>query len=669
MTRILSAAWPFAVLLAELLLFFRKALFTTKYVFPWDFRGYHLPLNEFLARSLREGTLPFWEPYTYCGFPQYANPQAQTFYPPALLFAWIGALRGESKMVSLLHWQAVLHVFLGGAFVYLLLRKRGAHQPAALLGASVFQLGGFFASHMQHLGLVNAVAWVPVAMFAIDSVAVVAFAIAMSFLAGFTPAMPVVAASIFVYGGIKRWPKLALASVWAVALSAVQLIPTLELLPLTRATNRYQEFGLDGGMLWQGFVTLVWPNFNYAFDLENFKLPHNVTFHYLFSSVTAMGLAIWSRDRRLWLCAALFAVILLGFHGPLIPFVYPLLPGSIRSVVYLEYFSFPFLLILAILAGIGAARLSRRAAAVSGTIAVTELMLVSSGLRFHALPKTDEPAVTIRAFEGSEETLVKLRIHTGKSLPPQRIDIQQDSMNWANSAPIMKMATPSGNDPLVLDRYQSVRLLYATPRHNQMRYLEPERLDSPIASMLNTGFLMTWTTRTIDHPQWPYVEDLPGHRLYRNSRVLPRFWMPGRVQRSASKEESLRLLADPGFDPVAAAIVEGSAIAAGGNARVLEYSAQEVKLTVEAPEDSFLASSEAFYPGWIAEVDGRETPILMTNGAFRGIAIPKGRHEVRMFFEPNLAAGLAITISAFALILWRAVPAILRTVRAPRPAR
>jgi hypothetical protein len=665
MTRAVWAALPFAVLLAEVLLFFRKALFTARFVFPWDFRGYHLPLNQFLARSLGEGTLPFWDPFTYCGFPQYANPQAQTFYPPALLFAWIGALRGEDRMASLLHWQAVLHVFLGGVFVYLLMRRRGVHTPAAVLAASVFQLGGFHACHMQHLGLVNALAWVPLAMLFISNVAVVAFAVSMSFLAGFPPAMPVAVTTLLVYGGLRKWPRLMAAFAWAAVLSAVQLLPSLELVRLTRASSRYQEFGLDGGMLWQGLVTLVWPNFTHAFDPENFNLPHNSTFHYLFSGVTTIALAIYARPRRLWLSLAFFAIVLLGFNGPLIPLIYHLAPGPVWSAVYFEYFSFPLLLTLAALAGHGAARLSPRLAAAACSIAVAELMLINSGMRFHALPKADEPAVTRRSFEGSEETLRRLRMLTDVSLPPQRIDIQEDSMNWANSAPITKVATPSGNDPLVLDRYQSVRRLYTTPRHGMVRYLEPENLDSPLLSMTNTGFLMTWTTRTLSHPKWKYAEDLPGHRVYRNESVLPRFWMPSRILRSASKEDSLRLLADPVFDPPSTAIVEtGAALhAAGGSARVTSYTPQEVRIEADAPADSFLASSESHYPGWTAEVDGVETPIYITNTAFRGVPIPKGRHEVRMRFEPNFLPGLAITIAAATLMIARAAPTILRKVR------
>jgi hypothetical protein len=183
--------------------------------------------------------------------------------------------------------------------------------------------------------------------------------------------------------------------------------------------------------------------------------------------------------------------------------------------------------------------------------------------------------------------------------------------------------------------------------------------------MTNTGFLMTWTTRTLSHPKWKYAEDLPGHRVYRNESVLPRFWMPSRILRSASKEDSLRLLADPVFDPPSTAIVEtGAALhAAGGSARVTSYTPQEVRIEADAPADSFLVSSESHYPGWTAEVDGVETPIYITNTAFRGVPIPKGRHEVRMRFEPNFLPGLAITIAAATLMIARAAPTILRKVR------
>src|ERR1017187_2580555 len=73
------------VLLPEILIFYRKVIFSAHYVIPWDFRYYHLPLTTFIASSWRAGQFPLWDPYTYCGLPFFANINAQIFYPPISL--------------------------------------------------------------------------------------------------------------------------------------------------------------------------------------------------------------------------------------------------------------------------------------------------------------------------------------------------------------------------------------------------------------------------------------------------------------------------------------------------------------------------------------------------------------------------------------------------------
>ena len=84
-------------------------------------------------------------------------------------------------------------------------------------------------------------------------------------------------------------------------------------------------------------------------------------------------------------------------------------------------------------------------------------------------------------------------------------------------------------------------------------------------------------------------------------------------------------------------------------------------------------TSEAYYPGWLAEIDGQPAPIVLTNAAFRGIAIPAGKHRVVMRFAPNIWIGLGITL----LALLAAVAVPFRTARVskrypintPRPSR
>ena len=84
----------------------------------------------------------------------------------------------------------------------------------------------------------------------------------------------------------------------------------------------------------------------------------------------------------------------------------------------------------------------------------------------------------------------------------------------------------------------------------------------------------------------------------------------------------------------------------------MEYRSPRLVLDVESPQPAFLVTSEAHYPGWRAFLDGVETPIAMTNAAFRGLPVPAGRHRVEMRFEPAiLARSAAVSIAGLALLV------------------
>lgn len=57
------------------------------------------------------------------------------------------------------------------------------------------------------------------------------------------------------------------------------------------------------------------------------------------------------------------------------------------------------------------------------------------------------------------------------------------------------------------------------------------------------------------------------------------------------------------------------------------------------PNSGFAVFSEMHYPrGWVATVDGRETPIIKVNYALRGMSLPAGQHTIKFKFAPEVVA-------------------------------
>ncbi|MBM3796632.1 MAG: hypothetical protein FJW31_21830 [Acidobacteria bacterium] len=243
---------PLAILLIQVALFFRLPLFPADWLIPNDLPGYHLPLSTHIVESLRAGRFPLWDNTTYCGFPFYANVQTQLFYPGAWPFFAAGWALGAERMLDVLEWQVALHVWLGEVTAFLLARRGlGATVPVALLGATVFQLGGFFASQAQHVGVVSTAAWLPwIWLAAVDgSARRASVGLAMAWLAGYPAAAMVAGASGGLIAAMSgRGIAYAKGAAWAAALAAVQLLPALELTNWAGARDKAAYTGTGGGV-------------------------------------------------------------------------------------------------------------------------------------------------------------------------------------------------------------------------------------------------------------------------------------------------------------------------------------------------------------------------------------------------------------------------------------
>jgi len=69
-------------------------------------------------------------------------------------------------------------------------------------------------------------------------------------------------------------------------------------------------------------------------------------------------------------------------------------------------------------------------------------------------------------------------------------------------------------------------------------------------------------------------------------------------------------------------------------ARIISWRPDRVRVEVQSPYPGLLILHEAYYPGWVAEVDGQPARIVRTNVLFRGVEVSDGRHIVEFRFEP-----------------------------------
>ena len=673
-------AWPLLVLLAEVLAFFRHILFYGHYAIPWDFRSYHLAQAWFTARSFARGELPLWDPFIYCGMPFYANITTQLFYPPAIVAILLSNWTGGHHLLSWLELQLVAHVLAAGVFTYCLLRRLGTDRAAALVGATAYQLGAYMASQTEHLGAIDVAAWLPLAWLCVLALAEqfrwrafagLAAALAMSVLAGFPAATAVVFVSCVLLALIRMRAlvSVALACVWALLLTAIQILPTVQLARLSVAQYRSDWLRTGGGMPLQGLVSLVMPNHYriFQFDAGTWKLPWDPTFLYTYGGIVALALALAAVALRkhpltltfapLTLCAALW---MLGDSTPVGRTIFVLLPAAVKGPLYAQFALAVLSLGMAVLAGFGAQHLlesrGRWLAAALVIAVAAHLIAVSSGRPINTVDERLDPGVAYNHYDRYPQIPAEIRRVVNRNVPPWRVDLMHGSHDMVSAAPLFEYPTANGDDPFALVRYMQVRLSFCKGER-WGRYYEVADPASPLLGLLNVRYLIE-SGGTPAPPGLTKTLDLPGTQVFENPRTLPRFFLVKRTRRAASMEEALALLRSPDFNTREEAVVESTSATepralASGTVRMIEYGARELRLETNSPAPAFLVTSETAYPGWHAWIDGQEHPLITTNVAFRGLTVPAGKHIVKMRFDPGilrLAAWLSVA-AWMALIL------------------
>lgn len=757
--------------------FYRGFIFhPEQLIFGSDMLLEGVPLRQFLVDEVQAGRgIPLWTPHVYGGMPYVALLPGPVFYPTTVLYYLMPLYRA-------IGWTFVLHTFLGAAFAYFMARSfRLRPWAAAVCGAS-FMLTGYITSHLfgGQDGRMFAMTLMPLAFGLLERGlrgGEVGWFCGFALVVGaqiFTPHTQIMYFSSLTFalyllfhlvvraraqdGGPARFLRpaglTAAAFLAGAAVGAIQLLPTLELLPhVTRqALETGYQFAASFALPPQELTAFFLPDLigslpgtywgSNGIKLHTEYLGAVPLALALFAIAASFGSGLARDDRRVVgflggasLLAILFA---LGAATPVHRIAHAVVPmiGSFRapammmcavatfvpllaafgweaalrmrdsgegvrvSWVWLAFMGAPLLLLglaaalnprglqswvllswypegwprqpgaelqamlrttgLVLVAGFVAAWGSALAVArgkaseliVIGLLVFTVLDLARVGGRYLLTDMAE-------AHLGVDSVIQTLQAEAG---PGQRVwAIQLEPDNYRpNRFMQYGLSSATGSQKFVLDPY--ARLVDAV-RLDDALY----RMGGALIPLLDTRYLVTRTRQP--EGALELRAEAGGRLLYRMSDTLPHAFFPATVEAVTDPAEAVERTRT-NLSPRAVAVVEtsGAAPAAGaGSARIVSYAPDEVELEVTTETPGLLFVSEIHHPGWRALVDGSPVEILRTNGAFRGVEMPVGTHELRFEYRSRgYGIGRLLTLVALIGLLAGGLVAMSRARSRPR---
>lgn len=253
---IFGKIWPLLVLLLLWLVFWWPVIGGQFQLYVRDLTFYALPMKTYMMARFHAGAFPWWTPHISTGMPFFAEPTHQVLYPFNLLF-WI-----TPTAVHGISWFVILHFLFAQWSFYVLCRVLRFNQWLSLWGALLFGYAGYTLSIGDNVNYLPAILWCPLALATfirglqtqrLRESALTATSITAMLFAGdtFNPlflGLFLVLLCLFRWkitafrewldadtNASTRWSwiHLGMAFVFAGLLSAVQVLPTQELLALS----------------------------------------------------------------------------------------------------------------------------------------------------------------------------------------------------------------------------------------------------------------------------------------------------------------------------------------------------------------------------------------------------------------------------------------------------
>ena len=141
--------------------YFSPVVFSSQTFASRDLYAFFYPRRFFAAEAIKSGGIPLWNPYLASGVPFLANHQSSLFYPLSVIYYVLPFSIGFNYFI-------ILHYYLAGLFMYLLMKHWKYDSPSSLTAGIVFMFGGYMISILDNLAFLTSAVWLPLIVLFFD---------------------------------------------------------------------------------------------------------------------------------------------------------------------------------------------------------------------------------------------------------------------------------------------------------------------------------------------------------------------------------------------------------------------------------------------------------------------------------------------------------------------
>jgi hypothetical protein len=229
-----------------------------------------------------------------------------------------------------------------------------------------------------------------------------------------------------------------------------------------------------------------------------------------------------------------------------------------------------------------------------------------------------------------------------------RVELAGLGFHWPNASMTHRLENTLGYNPVRLHDYSRATGAQDHVGLPDQRVFSPlmPSYRSPLANLLGLRYIASGAPiETIDtrlaFGTLPLVHQTANAWIYENTSALPRVLFATRAE-PADFAALLERGNWPEIDFRSTVLLENAApdVAARrpGAVAIAFYANTRIVLDADSPDGGFVVLNDIWHPWWLADIDGKPTPILKANVLFRAIAVPPGPHRITFVFRPIAGA-------------------------------